>query len=208
MPGAPPKHPAVMALTHSMMARLQAQVLKTETFITPVNTPRTTSSPRTSDSSLSPSPSPSPRKLPTPPPLSQETLVCKVCRNSINFINSSSSLNNRQINSFHNLNVFGNQIDLIINNISKLEESITDHIAIINQLEREIAIISNKFDKLSSSSSHSKPFVTMPSSADLNVNVSSSSSHYTLTVFSSYRLIISFITTPCASTFLLSPAPS
>ena len=44
--------------------------------------------------------------------------------------------------------MFSNQIELIINNISKLEESITDHIAIINQLEREITIISNKLDKL------------------------------------------------------------
>ena len=151
-----------MALTRSMTARLQAQVLSTETFSTPVKTPRTTSSPRTSASS--PSPSPSPRKLPTPPSRPQETFVCEVCRNSINFINSSSSsinssssLNNRQISTSYNLNIFSNQIELIINNISKLEESITDHIAISNQLEREIAIISNKLDKLSSSSSHSKP---------------------------------------------------
>ena len=151
-----------MALTRSMTARLQAQVLSTETFSTPVKTPRTTPSPRTSASS--PSPSPSPRKLPTPPSQPQETFVCEVCRNSINFINSSSSsinssssLNNRQISTSYNLNIFSNQIELIINNISKLEESITDHIAISNQLEREIAIISNKLDKLSSSSSHSKP---------------------------------------------------
>ena len=81
------------------------------------------------------------------------------------------------------MNVFSNQIELIINNISKLEELITDHIAIINQLEREIAIISNKLDKLSSSSSHSKPLDTMVSSADLNVNVPSTSSQYTLTFF-------------------------
>ena len=80
------------------------------------------------------------------------------------------------------MNVFSNQIELIINNISKLEESINDHIAIINQLEREIAIISNKLDKLSSSS-RSKPLVTMLSSADLNVNVPPSSSQYTLTFF-------------------------
>ena len=178
-----------MALTRSMTARLQAQALATETFSTPVKTPRTTSSPpRTSASS--PSPSPSPRKLPTPPSRPQETFVCEVCRNSINFINSSSSsinssssLNNRQISTSYNLNVFSNQIELIINNISKLEELITDHIAIINQLEREIAIISNKLDKLSSSSSHSKPLVTMVSSADLNVNVPSTSSQYTLTFF-------------------------
>ena len=176
-----------MALTRSMTARLQAQALATETFSTPVKTPRTTSS-RTSASS--PSPSPSPRKLPTPPPRPQETFVCEVCRNSINFINSSSSsinssstLNNRQISTSYNLNVFSNQIELIINNISKLEELITDHIAIINQLEREIAIISNKLDKLFSSSSHSKPLVTMVSSADLNVNVPSTSSQYTLTFF-------------------------
>ena len=174
-----------MALTRSMTARLQAQALATETFSTPVKTPRTNSSPRTSASS--PSPSPSPRKLPTSPPRPQETFVCEVCRNSINFtssssssINSSSSLNcnNRQISTPYNLNVFSNQIELIINNISKL-----DHIAIINQLEREIAIISNKLDKLSSSSSHSKPLVTVVSSADLNVNVPSSSSQYTLTFF-------------------------
>ena len=56
MPGAPPKHPAVMALTRSMMARLQAQALATETFSTPVKIPRTTSSPRTTASSLSPFP--------------------------------------------------------------------------------------------------------------------------------------------------------
>ena len=174
-----------MALTRSMTARLQAQALATEMFSTPVKTPRTTSSPRTSASS----PSPSPRKLPTPPPRPQETFVCEDCRNSINFINSSSSsinssssLNSRQISTSYNLNVFSNQIELIINNISKLEESITDHIAIINQLEHEIAIISNKLDKLSSSS-HSKPLVTMVSSTDLNVNVRSSSSQYTLTFF-------------------------
>ena len=81
------------------------------------------------------------------------------------------------------MNVFSNQIELIINNISKLEESINDHIAIINQLEREIAIISNKLDKLSSSSSRSNPLVTMLSSADLNVNVLPSSSQSTLTFF-------------------------
>ena len=185
MLGAPPKHPAVMALTRSMTARLQAQVLATEMFSTPVKIPRTTS-PRTSASSLSPSP----RKLPTLHPRPQEPIVCEVCRNSINFINSSSSsinssssLNNRQISTSYNLNVFSNQIELIINNISKPEESINDHIAIINQLERKIAIISNKLDKLSSSSSRSKPLVTMLSSADLNVNVPPSSSQYTLTFF-------------------------
>ena len=190
MPGAPPKHPAVMALTRSMTARLQAQALATETFSTPVKIPRTTSSPCTSASSLSPSPSPSPRKLPMPPPRPQKPIVCEVCRNSINFINSSSSsinssssLNNRQISTSYNLNVFSNQVELIINNISKLEESINDHIAIINQLEHEIAIISNKLDKLSSSSSRSKPLVTVLSSADLNVNVPPSSSQYTLTFF-------------------------
>ena len=102
-------------------------------------------------------------KLPTPPSWPQETFVCEVCWNSINFINSSSSsinssssLNNRQISTSYNLNISSNQIELIINSISKLKESITDHIAIINQLERDIAIISNKLDKLSSSS-HSKP---------------------------------------------------
>ena len=188
MPGAPPKHPAVMALTRSMTARLQAQALATETFSTPVKTPRTTSSPRTSASH--------------PPPLPRRgnfqrlrldlkkhssvkfvgTLLTSINSSSSN-INSSSSLNNRQICTFYNLNVFSNQIELIINNISKLEESITDHIAIINQLERESAIISNKLDKLSSSSSHSKPLVTMVSSAYLNVNVPSSSSQYTLTFF-------------------------
>ena len=93
---------------------------------------------------------------------------------SINF----NDFETRVFAQFHELN---SNLERISNRISYIEESISDHHAIINELEREISLIANKLDKLSYL--HNKPFVSVPSSAELNSNYILSSPKHIYTSF-------------------------
>ena len=69
-----------------------------------------------------------------------------------------------------------NKIELISNQIPHINESISDHHAIINKLERQISLIA---EKLSSLHNINKSSVPVPSSAELSVNYIQSDLYYT-----------------------------
>ena len=66
-----------------------------------------------------------------------------------------------------------NKIELISNQIPHINESISDHHAIINKLERQISLITKKLSTL-----HNKSFVPVPSSAEFSVNYIQSDLYY------------------------------
>ena len=137
--GAPPKHGPVMALTRAMAAKLAAQSVAEDT-------PKKISKPCET--------LPSSRKLPTP--RTSSSSYCEGCRKSRALDLNSSTVSNYSFNfsefatlinvQFRELNF---KIERIINRISSIEESVTDHGAIINDLERGISLIANRLDKIS-----------------------------------------------------------
>ena len=97
---------------------------------------------------------PSSRKLPTT--RASSSSYCEGCRKSGTLDLNSSTVSNYSFNfsEFATLiNVqFGElsfKIERIINRISSLEESVTDHFAIIKDLERGISLVANRLDKIS-----------------------------------------------------------
>ena len=137
--GAPPKHGPVMALTRAMAAKLAAQSVAEDT-------PKKISKPSET--------TPSSRKLPTP--RTSSSSYCEGCRKSRTLDLNSSTVSNYGFNfsefatlinvQFRELNF---KIERIINRISSIKESVTDHGAIINDLERGISLIANRLDKIS-----------------------------------------------------------
>ena len=97
---------------------------------------------------------PSSRKLPTP--RTSSSSYCEGCRKSRTLDLNSSTVSNYGFNfsefatlinvQFRELN---SKIERIINRISSIEKSVTDHGAIINDLERGISLIANRLDKIS-----------------------------------------------------------
>ena len=172
--GVSAKHVPVMALTRAMSAKLAAQ-LSTED--TPVK-----------NSKLHVT-SPSPRKLPTPRPSSSSRMYycqgCQKSRTSSDSVSSTVLSNYSEFNFqdfatrvFAQFNELNTKIELIGNRISDINESISDHHAIINELEREISLIANKLSSLDNKSS-----VPVPSSAESNLNYIPSSPRHTYTSF-------------------------
>ena len=172
--GVSAKHVPVMALTRAMSAKLAAQ-LSTED--TPVK-----------NSKLHVT-SPSPRKLPTPRPSSSSRMYycqgCQKSRTSSDSVSSTVLSNYSEFNFqdfarrvFAQFNELNTKIELIGNRISDINESISDHHAIINELEREISLIANKLSSL-----HNKSSVPVPSSAESNLNYIPSSPRHTYTSF-------------------------
>ena len=95
---------------------------------------------------------PSSRKLPTP--RTSSSSYCEGCRKSGTLNLNSSTVSNYNFSEFATLiNVqfreLSFKIERIINRISSIEESVTDHGAIINDLERGISLIANRLDKIS-----------------------------------------------------------
>ena len=133
--GAPAKHGSVMALTRAMAAKLAAQAVAEDT-------PKKISKPCET--------TPSSRKLPTP--RTSSSSYCERCRKSGTLNLNSSTVSNYNFSEFATLiNVqfkeLSFKIERIINRISSIEESVTDHGAIINDLERGISLIANRLDK-------------------------------------------------------------
>ena len=79
---------------------------------------------------------------------------------------------------FEHFNELNAKIELISNRISHINESISDHHAIINELEREFSLVANKFSSL-----HNNLSVLVPSSAELNLNYIPSSPRHIYTSF-------------------------
>ena len=77
---------------------------------------------------------------------------------------------------FAQFNELNTKIEPIGNRISDINESISDHHAIINELEREISLIANKLSSL-----HDKSSVPVPSSAESNINCIPSSPNHIYT---------------------------
>ena len=77
---------------------------------------------------------------------------------------------------FAQFNELNTKIELIGNRTSDINESISDHHAIINELEREISLIANKLSSL-----HNKSSVHVPSSAESNLNCIPSSPNHICT---------------------------
>ena len=133
-----------MALTRAMAAKLAAQAVAEDT-------PKKISKPCET--------TPSSRKLPTP--RASSSSYCEGCRKSRTLDLNSSTVSNCSFNfsefatlinvQFRELNF---KIERIINRISSIEEPVTDHSAIINDLERGISLIANRLDKISSHKVH------------------------------------------------------
>ena len=137
--GAPAKHGPVMALTRAMAAKLAAQAVAEDT-------PKKISKPCKT--------TPSSRKLPTP--RTSSSSYCEGCRKSGTLSLNSSTVSNHSFNFSEFATLINVQfrelsfkIERIINRISSIEESVTDHGAIINDLERGISLIANRLDKFS-----------------------------------------------------------
>ena len=75
-------------------------------------------------------------------------------------------------------NELNTKIELIRNQTSHINESISDQHAIINELEREFSLVANKFSSL-----HNNLSVLVPSSAELNLNYIPSSPRH---IYSSF----------------------
>ena len=136
--GAPAKHSPVIALTRAMAAKLAAQAVAEDT-------PKKISKPCET--------TPSSRKLPSPRTSSS---YCEGCRKSGTLNLNSSTVSNYSFNFSEFATLINVQfrelsfkIERIINRISSTEESVTDHGAIINDLERGISLIANRLDKIS-----------------------------------------------------------
>ena len=142
-----------MALTRAMTAKLAAQATSEDT---PIKTS-----------------SPSSRMLPTPRLSSSRVNYCEELEKSRTSSDSDTSTvlsNNSDFNLhdfatpvFAHFNELNPKIELISNQISHINESISDHHAIINELEREFSLVANKFSSL-----HNNLSVLVPSSAELN----------------------------------------
>ena len=188
-PGVSAKHLPVVALTRAMTAKLDAQA-------TTEDTPIKTSSP---SSEMLPTPSSS-RMLPTPsssrilPTLrlssSSRVYYCEESQKSRTSSDSDTSTALSNISDFNlhdfatrlfaHFNELNAKIELISNRISRINESISDHHAIINELEREFSLVANKL-----SSFHNNLSVLVPSSAELNLNCIPSSPRHSYTSFPS-----------------------
>ena len=128
-----------MALTRSMAAKLAAQAVAEDT-------PKKISKPCETI--------PSSQKLPTP--RASSSSYCEGCRKSRTLDLNSSTVSNYSF-SFSEFATLVNvqfrelsfKIERIINRISSLEESVTDHGAMIDDLERGISLIANRLDKIS-----------------------------------------------------------
>ena len=97
---------------------------------------------------------PSSRKLPTP--RASSSSYCEGCRKSGTLDLNSSTVSNYSFNLSEFATLINVQfrelsfkIERIINRISSLEKSVTDHFAIINDVERGISLIANRLDKIS-----------------------------------------------------------
>ena len=176
--GAPAKHGPIMALTRTMAAKLAAQAAAEDTpkkiskpcETTPSSwkpcetTPSSWKPCETTPSSWKPcetTPSswkpcettPSSWKLPTPRTSSS---YCEGCRKSGTLNLNSSTVSNYSFNFSEFATLINVQfrelsfkIERIINSISSIEESVTDHGAIINDVDRGISLIANRLDKIS-----------------------------------------------------------
>ena len=92
--------------------------------------------------------------------------------------NSDFNLHDFATRVFAHFNELNAKIELISNWISHINESISDHQAIINELEREFSLVANKFSSL-----HNNLSVLVPSSAELNLNYIPSSPRHIYTSF-------------------------
>ena len=86
--------------------------------------------------------------------------------------NSDFNLHDFAKRGFAHFNELNAKIELISNRISQINESISDHHAIINELEREFSLVANKLSSL-----HNNRSVLVPSSAELNLNYIPSPRH-------------------------------
>ena len=123
----------------------------------------------------------------------QTTLICDVCNTKSTF---NSTLRNLHSSSIPNVKVddFGRDINLILNNleyktelvskkIATIESTILNHNAVINELERGIANLTNELSKMSYKlstfenfiSSSSRVTLSKPSSSNVASNTTSSS---------------------------------
>ena len=167
-PGVSAKHLPVMALTRAMTAKLAAQA-------TTEDTPIKTSSPSSG-------------MLPTPSSSSSRMYYCEESQKSRTSSDSDTStvlsnisdfnLHDFATRVFEHFNELNAKIELISNRISHINESISDHHAIINELEREVSLVANKFSSL-----HNNLSVLVPSSAELNLNYIPSSPRHIYTSF-------------------------
>ena len=118
----------------------------------------------------------SPRKLPTPRP--KTSFICEVCRNTSSSWNSNSNVSssffpNVKLNEFdRQINLFLNNLEckseLISNQISRIERTVSGHKAIACELKCGISDLANKLNNVSSKLSTFESFVSSSSNVMLN----------------------------------------
>ena len=169
----PGRHRPVMALTRAMAAK-QAGQSSADVAASPDRFPRRYRYPSSSSSSSSSSTSNfSPPRTPTDF-VSKDSSSCSSC---ISLSSHVQRLIDTIDTRFKEIYV---QFEHVSNRLSSVEESISDQHSIINELERDLSIIADKLNKISSKNSDS---VRSPSSTDklqkstqTNFNCSCSSS--------------------------------
>ena len=187
----PSMHRPVMALTRAMAAK-QAGQSSADVAASPDRFPRRCRYPSSSSSSSSSSTSNfSPPRTPTDF-VSKDSSSCSSCISLSSHVQRLIDIIDTR---FKEIYV---QFEHVSNRLSSVEESINDQHSIINELERDLSIIADKLNKISSKNSDSVPSPSgtekLQKSTQTNFNCSCSSS--------------SLNKSPCISNYQSHPSPS